>query len=101
MRDSVCEPVVLRNMKESVCEPVEVRNVKEGVCGSGEPGNMKGSVRECLGNLETCKRASATLVSRFEVSHYAHPARAAVPVNLESMGTIWWAWRIWRIWRNW
>ena len=76
MRGSVCEPVELRGMKESVCEPVEVRNVKEGVCESGEPGSMQGSVRECLGSLETCKRASVSLVSLFKVSHYARSAHA-------------------------
>ena len=76
MTESVCEPVELRSMKESVCEPVEVRNVKEGVCESGEPGSMQGSVRECLGSLGTCKRASVSLVSLFKVSHYARSARA-------------------------
>ena len=76
MRDNVCEPVELRGMQESVCEPVEVRNVKEGVCESLEPGSMQESVRECLGSLETCKRASVSLVSLFKVSHYARAPRA-------------------------
>ena len=76
MRDNVCEPVELRGMKESVCTPVEVRNVKEGVCASLELGSMQESVRECLGSLETCKRASVSLVSLFKVSHYARSARA-------------------------
>ena len=76
MRESVCEPVERRSMQESVCEPVEVRSMKESVCESGEPGSMQGSVRECLGSLETCKRASVSLVSLFKVSHYARSARA-------------------------
>ena len=76
MRESVREPAELRSMQESVCESVEVRSVKEGVCESGEPGSMQGSVRECLGSLETCKRASVSLVSVFKVSHYARSARA-------------------------
>ena len=76
MRDSVCEPVELRNMKESGGGLVEVRHGKEGVCESLEPGSMQESVRACLGSLETCKRASVSLVSLFKVSHYARSARA-------------------------
>ena len=76
MGDNVCEPVELRGMKESVCEPVEVRNVKEGVCESLEPGCMHGQCPWVSWRLETCKRASVSLVSLFKVSHYARSARA-------------------------
>ena len=42
-------------MRDSVCEPVEIRNVKEGVCESLEPGSMQESGRECMSVCESGK----------------------------------------------